>query len=168
MSMGPILPGIASVLGLLGVILAVLASWARIACGLGHGETVTLDDVTLHSESLGLVGRPDRVVKRGDSLIPEEWKSSRRVEPWHVVQLATYFLLIEERYGVRPAHGFIVLGDGTRKRIANTKEIRDRVIEIASEIREARRRIEGTIPVSPPRWQCRVCGVRSRCRQSRA
>ena len=43
--------------------------------GLGSGETVALDDVTLFSEALRLVGRPDRLVGQGETLIPEEWSS---------------------------------------------------------------------------------------------
>lgn len=166
--MGPNVFTIALVLGGLGLLLAVLAFWARTSRGLGHGETVALDDVTLYSETLRLVGRPDRLVKVRGIPIPEEWKSSKKVAPWHIVQLGTYFLLIEEEYGVRPPHGFIVTGDGKRKRVKNTEALRSRVLSIASEIREARRRIEEVIRVSPQEWQCRVCGSRSRCGQSRA
>ena len=28
------------------------------------------------------------------SHIPEEWKSSKKVEPWHLVQLGVYFILV--------------------------------------------------------------------------
>lgn len=48
--------------GLLGVLLVVLAPRGRAVRGLGHGETVAVDDVTLFSERYGLVGRPDRLV----------------------------------------------------------------------------------------------------------
>jgi CRISPR-associated exonuclease Cas4 len=157
------------VLGLLGLVLAIRAVRARWARGLGYGKTVALDNVTLFSKRHELVGRPDRIVKAGKKLIPEEWKSStRKVEPWHIAQLATYFILIEEHYGVMPPYGFVVLGNGVRKRIKNTEELRERVLRIAAEIREARRHVEEEIRVSPQKWQCRVCGVRSGCVQSRA
>lgn len=157
------------VFGLLGLVLAIRAVRARWARGLGHGATVALDNVTLRSKRHGLVGRPDRVVRAGGKLIPEEWKSStRKVEPWHIAQLVTYFILIEEHYGVRPPYGFVVLGNGVRKRIKNTEELRERVLRIAAEIREARRHVEEEIRVSPQKWQCRVCGLRSTCVQSRA
>ncbi len=58
-----------AVLGLLLVVLAVRGRWKR---GLGSGETVALDDVTLYSERLKLVGRPDRIVRQGELFIPEE------------------------------------------------------------------------------------------------
>ncbi len=47
---------------------ALLVWWAvrsRERRGLGSGETVALDDVTLFSERLRLVGRPDRTSSRG-------------------------------------------------------------------------------------------------------
>jgi CRISPR-associated exonuclease Cas4 len=106
-------------------------------------------------------------VKQGQDLIPEEWKSSKKVEPWHVAQLGTYFILIEEHYGVRPAFGVIVTGDGRRKRIANTEELRAWVLEVARQVREAWPQVELEIAASPERWQCRVCGQRSRCQQAR-
>ena len=95
--------------------------------------------------------------------IPEEWKSSKKVQPWHIAQLGVYFILIEDHYGVRPPHGFIVLGDGRRERIENTWELRERVLAVAAEIRAHRRRLEEEIRVSPARWQCQVCGQRSHC-----
>ena len=129
--------------------------------GLGFGETATLDDVTLVSKRYLLTGRPDRIVKHGKFFIPEEWKSSKKVEPWHLVQLGVYFILIEDHYGVRPPHGFIVLQGGRRERVENTPELRERVLAVAAEIREHRGRLEEEIQVSPARWQCRVCGQRS-------
>ena len=157
------------VLGLLGLVIAIRAVRARWERGLGWGETVALDNVTLFSKRHELVGRPDRIVRVRGKLIPEEWKSStKRVEPWHIAQLAVYFILVEEHYGARPPYGFVVLGDGVRKRIKNTEELREKVLGIASEVREARRHVEEELRVSPQKWQCRACGVRSGCVQSRA
>ena len=73
--MGVRLGGIALVLGFLGLVLAIVALRARWSRGLGGGETVALDDVTLYSERLRLVGRPDRLVKVRGVPIPEEWNS---------------------------------------------------------------------------------------------
>ena len=52
---------VALALGLVGLLLVVLAMRGRKTRGLGSGETVGLDDVTLFSERLKLVGRPDRI-----------------------------------------------------------------------------------------------------------
>jgi CRISPR-associated exonuclease Cas4 len=165
--MAPRLLLAAILLGLAGLVLVIRAARARWSRGLGLGETVALDDVTLFSERLRLVGRPDRIERKGKTLIPEEWKSSKKAQPWHEAQLGVYFVLIEEAYGVRPPYGVLVTGDGVRHRIKNTERLRQRVLGIAEEIREHRRTLDEEIRVSPQAWQCRVCGQRSRCRQAR-
>jgi CRISPR-associated exonuclease Cas4 len=137
---------VASVLGLIGLIAICGSIRARRKRGLISGSTGALANVTLFSPRLRLVGRPDRIVKRGKTLIPEEWKSGRRLEPWHEYQLGAYFLLIEEKYRVRPPHGFVVLGDGKRHRVENTEELRQAVISVARRIRDARREPARELP----------------------
>jgi CRISPR-associated exonuclease Cas4 len=73
---------------------AILALWLmlagkkmRLRRGLGGGKTVSLDRVTLTLVRLGLTGRPDRLVKARSTLIPEEWKSARKLRPWHRAQM---------------------------------------------------------------------------------
>src|SRR3954462_420977 len=83
----------ALVLALLGLLLVILSKWGRWLRGLGSGQTVALDNVTLFSKALKLVGRPDRIVRLGGQLIPEEWKSAKRVSHGHRLQLGAYFLL---------------------------------------------------------------------------
>jgi CRISPR-associated exonuclease Cas4 len=101
---------VALVLALLGWLLIVFSTRGREKRGLGPGETVALDNVTLFSERLLLVGRPDRLVRTEEGLIPEEWKPSKKVYPSHRVQLGAYFLLVEEEYGERPPYGVVILG----------------------------------------------------------
>lgn len=158
--------GAALVLGLLGLLLVVLSKRGRTVRGLGSGETVALDNVTLYSERLKLVGRPDRIVRQDGSLIPEEWKSSKKVSYGHRLQLATYFLLIEEVYGERPPFGVVVLGDGSRVQVENSEALCSEVLEIAEKIRE-RRALGEEIPVRQPAWKCSICGQRANCRQAR-
>ena len=54
---------------------------------------------------------------------------------------ACYFLLIEEELRIRPSHGFIVCGDGTRHRIENDDELRAWVLDLAGQIRQRGRRL---------------------------
>ena len=82
-------------------------------------------------------------------------------------QLAVYFLLIEDQLGVRPPHGVIVCGDGTRHVTENTKELRAWVLELAGQIRAARARIATPIQVNAKPSQCRQCGMRGHCGQAR-
>ena len=155
-------------LGLLvGLVLILCGRGMRRRRGLGDGQTVALDNVTLTSRRYGLRGRPDRLIREGGMCIPEEWKSSRRVWPSHQAQMGCYFLLIEDQFKVRPSHGFIVCGDGTRHRIENDAVLRSWVLGLAGRIREARKSVGVQIAVNPKPGQCRPCGVREHCGQAR-
>jgi len=153
---------------LLGLALLVLGRLPRRRRGLGSGQTVALDSLTLVSRRLGLAGRPDRLVRSGGLVIPEEWKSSaRQLRPWHRAQLGVYFLLIEEQFGVRPPHGFVVTGDGVRHRVENTEQLRAWVLDLAGQVRAARAAVTAPIPVRPRPGQCGPCGMRGHCGQAR-
>ena len=123
--------------------------------------------MTLTSRRLGLTGRPDRLIKTDGTIIAEEWKSSRRVWPSHRAQMGCYFLLVEEELRIRPSHGFIVLGDGTRHKIENDERLRAWALDLAAQIRTARKAVTEPIPVDPRPAQCHACGQRANCGQAR-
>jgi CRISPR-associated exonuclease Cas4 len=152
---------------LLGLWLMLAGRGMRLRRGLGGGKKLSLDRVTLTSRRLGLTGKPDRLIRQGGLVWPEEWKSSRQLRPWHRAQLGVYFLLIEEELRIRPSHGFIVCGDGTRHRIENTDDLRAWVLDLAGQIRAARAAVTQPIPVRPAHGQCRACGQRGNCGQAR-
>jgi CRISPR-associated exonuclease Cas4 len=152
---------------LLGLVLLLAGRGLRRRRGLGEGRTVSLDRVTLTSRRLGLTGRPDRLIRQGGVIWPEEWKSARTLRPWHRAQMGVYFLLIEDQLKVRPPHRVIVGGDGTRHKIDNTDELRAWVLGLAGQIRAARRAADTPIPVRPVPGQCRPCGLRRHCGQAR-
>lgn len=151
---------------LLGLLLVVSGGGMRRRRGLGAGRTVSLDQVTLRSHRLGLTGRPDRIIKANGTIIVEEWKSSKSLRPWHRAQMGVYFALVEEEFRIRPSHGFLVCGDGTRHRIDNTDDLRAWVLGMAGHIRQARTAIRQPIPVRPVAGQCRPCGLRAHCGQA--
>jgi CRISPR-associated exonuclease Cas4 len=151
----------------LGLLLILGGRGIRESRGLGSGKTVSLDRVTLTSHRLGLTGRPDCLIKADGLIIVEEWKSSRQMWPNHRAQMGCYFLLVEEELRIRPSHGFIVCGDGTRHRIDNTEQLRAWVLELAGQIRSARAALAVPIPVNPRPRQCRPCGMRGHCGQAR-
>jgi CRISPR-associated exonuclease Cas4 len=159
---------VAAVLALLvGLWLMVAGRGMRERRGLGGGKTVSLDRVTLTSRRLGLTGRPDRLIKSDGSIIVEEWKSARTLRPWHRAQMGVYFLLVEEQLRIRPSHGFIVCGDGTRHRIENSDDLRAWVLDLAGQIRAARAAVTQPNRVKPVPGQCRPCGMRGHCGQAR-
>src|SRR5206468_9768164 len=115
----------------------VLRRWAterRRLLGLEDGELIGADDsdlglVTLRSERLGLVGRPDQILRVGRSYIPVEQKpSARRLYPSHAMQ-AAQCILLQEVYGVRPPYGVVVLSGGRAERVAFTLQLERAVHE---------------------------------------
>ncbi len=156
-----------AVLALLAGLLLMLAGRGmRGSRSLAAGKTISLDRITLRSHRLGLTGRPDRLIKAGGTIIPEEWKSSRMLRPWQRAQMGVYFVLIEEELKTRPPHGFVICGDGTRHRIDNDDRLRVWVLDLAGQIRAARSKVSMPIPVDSKPGRCRPCGMRAHCGQA--
>jgi CRISPR-associated exonuclease Cas4 len=146
-----------------GIVLILVGKSTRQHSGLTDAATVDLDTRVLYSARYGLTGRPDRLFREGQFVIPEEWKSSHQVYDNHRAQLGCYFILVEEEYGVRPPYGVIVTGNGGREKVANTDQLRAWVLELAERIRAARQELNREIPVRQPAAKCRACGMRDGC-----
>src|SRR5256885_326919 len=97
--------------------------------GLTRGTIVAADDArltlpTLRSDRLGLVGRPDHLLRDGGTVIPVEQKPNARVaQPSHVMQVAAQCALVQEVYGVRPPYGLLVLAGGIQYPIPFTSDV---------------------------------------------
>jgi CRISPR-associated exonuclease Cas4 len=90
------------------------------------------------------VGKPDYLVETAQGqrrmVLPVEVKSGKQPSSphaGHVLQLATYCLLVEDIYGVRPSHGYLRYADATIA-IPFSNELRQAVIEAAAAMRKAR------------------------------
>lgn len=132
--------------------------WARRtqrSTGLPSGAVVYSDtgaERVVHeplvSYRYGLVGKPDYLVETGQGksrmVLPLEVKSRKRPHSphaGHVLQLATYCLLVEDTYGLRPSHGYLRYADTTLA-IPFSNELRQAVIDAATDIRKARRQAD--------------------------
>lgn len=138
--------------------------------GLPRGRAVYQDrpeesSPVLRARTLRLRGRPDLLIKEGESIIPVEVKTGRtprQPHRGHVLQLLAYCLLVEEHHGVRPPHGLIryperefrIAYDGRRE-----QELRALVATIARE--KARAAEQHRSHESAPR--CAACGFRALC-----
>ena len=132
-------------------------------------EVLSRDQTRLASTSLGLSGRPDRLIRlRNGAIIPVEKKSSKRLYDSHRVQVGAYLLLVEEAYGVRPPYGVVVLGDGREAKVQNTARLRRWTLDVADDIRAQRTHASRPARVRPTPGQCRSCGVRDACTQRAA
>ncbi len=146
-----------------GILFLALRYWR--GAGFGGGRTISHDNITLRSARYGLIGRPDHIVRRGKTIIVEDKKPSRRVYESHRVQMGVYMLLVEEHYGVRPPHAVLVLGDGCREKIQNTKQLRAQVLDITARIRKARSDLRQPLRVVTTPAKCRACAQRQNCDQ---
>jgi CRISPR-associated protein Cas4 len=111
----------------------------------------------------GLAGRPDALVKEFDYIIPVERKPlAKKLRDRYIVQLLIYMRLVEEFEGVRPPHGYLLLGPSCRRlKIVNSESKQQWVDSL---IREMRGILEGQEPRAlPHERKCRKCEVRERC-----
>ena len=130
----------------------------------------------LVSRRYGLIGKPDYLVEvtpgagasaaRGAKRIvaPLEVKSRRQPrtpDEGHLLQLATYCLLVEDIYGVRPPHGYLRYADATLV-IPFSNELRAAVIEAAAAIRQARPAANVRRSHQDPA-RCARCGYSESC-----
>jgi CRISPR-associated exonuclease Cas4 len=150
------------------VLLEVWRRRERAALGLGAGTLVWADDSrrgspTLYSRRHGLQGRCDHLIRDGPAYIPMEQKpSATRLQPGHRLQLAAQCLLVQERYGVRPPYGVVVLAGGRRERVPFTPELERELLDTMAAMRHLL-----TLGAAPgPRWagpKCPGCGYRAVC-----
>jgi CRISPR-associated exonuclease Cas4 len=95
----------------------------------------------LVSERYGLQGKPDMVYSNsaGTRMIPVELKSGTvgdAAEPREgdLMQLAAYFVIIEDVYGVRPRRGLLIYKDWMFK-VKNDRRLRRRLERVISDMR---------------------------------
>lgn len=152
-----------------------MARRGRHASGLPAGAVVYSDTgaeqavpAPLISRRHGLIGKPDYLIEARQgaarTMIPVEVKSrSRPGAPpsGHILQLATYCLIIEDIYGSAPSHGVLRYADGSHT-IAYTADLRRAVLEAAERIRAARTAQD--VPRShQDAGRCAHCGYRQGC-----
>lgn len=121
-----------------------LAVAKRMKFGATKGEVAYVDrpqakPELLVSERYGLRGRPDYVIAEGDQLIPVEVKTGRTPKGplfSHILQIAAYCVLVEERYGRAPPHG-IIKYEGASHEIEYNPDLKKLLLGKLDEMRAA-------------------------------
>ncbi|HYP01768.1 MAG TPA: CRISPR-associated protein Cas4 [Pyrinomonadaceae bacterium] len=124
----------------------------------------------LLSHRQGLTGRPDYLVRTDEGVIPIEAKSTlcpANGVPYesHLMQLASYCLLVEET-GERVPFGVIRYRD-RQLRVDYTDELRETLLALLAEMREARRADDVHRSHEEAR-RCAACSYREICVESLA
>ena len=122
---------------------------------------------TLYSESYGLSGKPDLIIKRGTNIIPVEIKNMRAPQEayeGHIAQLIAYCLLIEECYGKKPKYGLLQYRDKSYE-IAYTMERRKWLLSTMKEMRKVNWQTD-LHRMHKFEKRCVYCGFRDACSEN--
>ncbi|MDR2183544.1 MAG: Dna2/Cas4 domain-containing protein [Clostridiales bacterium] len=116
----------------------------------------------LHSEKHNLRGKPDFIFKNiiTGRLVPMELKSGEvESTPHHgdIMQLAAYFLIVEDTMGARPKVGYLRYKNAMFK-VKNTSRLRRALLDIVADMR--RMLITGEGEANPSFARCRYCAAR--------
>ena len=153
----------------------LLARWLSQRSGLPPGQVVYTDtgawgrlEKPLFSNRLRLTGKPDYLVRNGQTYIPVEVKSGNAPKngPYdsHVYQLAAYCVLVAEAYGQRPAYGLIKYADKTLA-VDFTAQLESDLWELLDEMR-ADAEEDDVVRSHNFAARCRACGFREVCGQA--
>jgi CRISPR/Cas system-associated exonuclease Cas4 (RecB family) len=148
-----------------------IARRLRRQSGLPIGEIIYEDTIAenariLSSHRHGFRGKPDYLLDDGaGGIIPVELKSSSlprsgRPHRSHVMQLAVYFVLVEDDLRRPARYGLIRYRNGEVP-VENTDELRQQLLSIAKEIRRAARADVQRSHEEVTR--CRVCSMAHVC-----
>ena len=164
-------------IGLALLIAALVLLWQsrrqRVRAGLPGGRVIYSDtrlwgklEKPLVAEDIGLVGKPDYLVRSGGVIIPVEVKSGRApVAPYdsHIFQLAAYCMLVHKHFGRRPPYG-ILHYSGRDFAIDYTAQLEAALLDRLAEIRrdDGRRDVPRSHDEAA---RCRKCGFRDVCDQ---
>jgi CRISPR-associated exonuclease Cas4 len=154
-----------------GILLAASSRFGR-KSGMPPGEVAYADasgraQEPFISKRLLMAGKPDYLMKdRNGDLIPIEVKSSnapRAGRPYesHLMQLAAYFLLLEDVLQRPVPYGLIRYRNRTL-RVANTDELRTRLMDVIAQMRRLMSRDVARRSHNRPQ-RCSRCSVAHAC-----
>jgi len=167
---GSVLTLLVSLLGVLFFLNRNLAS-KRLSVGItNESKVLAIDGSELRetreyvSERLKLAGRPDAIISESGVALPVEYKpNAKKVRDRYVAQLLVYLRLIEESHGVRPPHGYLVIGAKAKRiKIENTKE-RQQWLQAELDTMRAVLSEAMPAPTRPHPRKCAGCVVKHRC-----
>jgi CRISPR-associated exonuclease Cas4 len=148
------------------------------AAGIAAGELISIDAIyeraeltgilqeNIRSARYGLSGRPDRVVRTDQGIVPVEIKSGAcpRVGPYeaHLAQLGVYCLLLEEHFQTTVKEGTVQYSD-RGVTIPFDDRMRTWVLNVICEVREAKGENAKPRRSHNQRSKCGGCGFRESC-----
>jgi len=134
----------------------------------GTQTSEIIESPILYSSQLGLSGKPDKVMMKGDKAVVWEYKSSDAPkEPYmsHKLQVACYAMLIEEEKGISVKEGIVKYSDGEAFEIRITERLKKKVLRKLDRMRNLKR---GATPRKNHNSQgkCTACIYRDICKNN--
>lgn len=122
-----------------------------------RGGLQTLRAVQLRSFTLGVAGVADVVEKRGNALVPVEYKRGKpKAHRADEVQLCAQALCLEEMFAAHVPEGVLFYGAVRRRHpVAIDADLRALTVQVARDARDIVR--AGYTP--PPVWAAKLCGT---------
>ena len=130
-----------------------------------YTDKIDNKEEVLVSKKYHVSGRPDSIITLEDKYIPIELKTGRVPKgPYfsHILQIAAYCALVEDKYSARPPYGIIKYGKDTEFKIDFTPELNELLLEKVNEMQSA---IDGKkLHRNHNRvGKCRYCSRRKKC-----
>ena len=168
----------AATLVLLALVLFVLAARSRKRTGIPAGEVFYQDlpgqpffGEPLRSDTLGISGKPDCLVRTTNGTVPVELKNSSRpparggVYANHMVQALAYCALVQDQMRVRVPYALVIYAGQQVRKVEFTDRRRQWLLQTIHEVEAARARLTANRN-HDHRGRCAGCGVRSQCDQA--
>lgn len=91
----------------------------------------------LRSYNYGISGKPDMVVRKGNTLIPYEYKTTdaRKPRDGHIYQMVAYFVILEDLYPDRDIPYGVLKYRNEAFRIENIDENKEKLIRVLRDMR---------------------------------
>jgi CRISPR-associated exonuclease Cas4 len=164
------------------VVLALVLYWlslrSRKRTGTPSGEIFYQDLVgqpffgePLRSRRLGILGKPDCLIRTAGGVVPVEFKRSRRppangeVYANHMIQNLAYCALVEDQLGADVPYSLVIYAGEQVRKVEFTPARRQWLLDTIVDVEQARVRKSADRNHSH-RGRCAGCGVRSKCSQS--
>ncbi|MFC1768150.1 CRISPR-associated protein Cas4 [Nanoarchaeota archaeon] len=126
-----------------------------------------LSELSVSSKTLGVRGIIDQIEVYHDKKIPVELKTGSAplsgVWPGHKIQIGTYGLLMEEKFGHPVEEGYITYLDiNDRRKIAFNVFLRDEIKDLILKVNDLKKS-KDLPPILKSSSKCKSCGLRERC-----
>lgn len=123
------------------IAIGILSARSRKKSAIPSGKAIYGDLMAegriLKSARYRLTGKPDKIVRQGNTVIPYEYKSTDAKQPreGHMLQMAVYFVILEENYPDSRVEYGVLKYRNFGFRIENSRALREELLHVLDTMR---------------------------------